>query len=117
MGGEKETVVPGKAAAVVGGSPGTKLTSNVRVHQSGREVHFHDDVNKVKAAVPVALWSNAWDEIVTRDLKNWSYTDAVNQSLLTLEVQLNNNNLDINISLSKIVVGDTFKALDKFTKG
>ena len=62
MGGINETV--GKQKTVTPDGQ-TKVVGSVRYHEKQGQIHFHDDVNKLKVTVSVAEWMETWDKIET----------------------------------------------------
>jgi hypothetical protein len=56
MGGERETVSP--QTVVEKGE--TKVVGKVRYHEQSGEIHFHDDDNGLKVAIPSAAWMAAF---------------------------------------------------------
>ena len=59
MGGTNETTA--KQKTVTKGK--TEVVGSVRYHENDGEIHFHDDRNKMKVAVPVATWMEAWQKL------------------------------------------------------
>jgi len=128
MGGERETFLESaeKAKSKIddGGdaqNPPTESmgslrgTNNpLRIHESGGEVHFHDDTAKLKAAVPVSAWFKAWDKLSSQP-QSWQFVDQKNQTVLTIDTKLDNGSLDADVTLAKLAVGTNFSALNKFT--
>jgi len=125
MGGEREDVVPAKTGKV-SGSEVVLVGTNIRFHENRGEVHFHDDTNNRKSAVPSAVFWQAWEEIRTGVEESWSFLDRKNKTELTLEVieDAETSDLDIEITIVEKEVesregnfGATFKALERFVKG
>jgi len=90
MGGDNESVVKSdkKSEGVVLAADIKKKkkkkervlqTQNIRQHVSGPEVHFHDDENKLKVAVPTAEWWNAIRNF--GKLKSFTWIDEKNQAV------------------------------------
>ena len=72
MGGERET----KGKAAVSTKPGAEFTSgDVRVHESGGEVHFHVSGEKLKVAVPVRMWYVAMEKLVSSPGEVFEFID------------------------------------------
>lgn len=79
MGGEREDVIEG-------GADGAPI-QNIRIHESGGQVHFHVDKSKppLKVAVPVATWWEAWQRLKSpQDYTEFRYIDHDNKSVLTV---------------------------------
>ena len=64
MGGEREVEIAKNDIK-------SKETSfgNFRAHLNNGEIHFHDDTNKLKAAIPVAKAWKIWDKLVANLVK------------------------------------------------
>ncbi len=60
MGGQRETLLETKPRAKTSGTIDIATVGKIRVHESGGEVHFHDDDNKLKVAVPAADFWQKW---------------------------------------------------------
>jgi hypothetical protein len=128
MGGEKETIVEQK------GKSGEAKLSSFRIHENNGEVHFHDDVNNLKCAVPMGAWWKAWDRI-RAEPGFWNYVDTSNNTAITVETLVDeeplptavsfrppeqpfpiNGRLDVVISIDKITVSDDYSKLNTFSK-
>lgn len=115
---------PGPSISVGPPPPAAKSTQeqHVRIHENKGEVHFHVDAEQLKAAVPVAAWYEAWDELSCMPGKTFRYSDEANGTVLTVESALiggginQPDTLDAKIRVEKITIGNTFKELSKFTK-
>lgn len=117
MGGERETVLE-KAPAVEGPSTSGSVRGiggTIRIHQSGGEIHFHDDAAKIKAAVPVADWWKAWESLKNKEA-TWDFIDSKNESLLRVRTTISPPNFDSEITLVKALCGTNFRELNNFTK-
>jgi hypothetical protein len=120
MGGERETFVdkpaekknPPDDTQSMGSLRGTN--NPLRIHESAGEVHFHDDVAKLKAAVPVSTWFKAWDKVSSQP-QSWQFVDQKNKTVLTIDTKLEAGNLEADVTLSPLTVGTNFCALAKFT--
>lgn len=125
MGGERETFLEsaeeraekakskaGSATESMGSLRGTN--NPLRIHESGGEVHFHDDTAKLKAAVPCAAWFKAWDKLSSQP-QSWQFVDQKNKTVLTIDTKLDNGSLEADVTLSHLTVGTNFSALAKFT--
>ncbi len=118
MGGERETKVPKSQSQ----STPTSL-GDIRIHESGGEVHFHDDKSKLKVAVPVAEWWKEWQKLkaATPIAAQWVYVDSVNSTLLSIislvDIDKAPPEVRLSIDIQKIQVADNFKKIQEFTKG
>lgn len=81
MGGSNEFTAPAKAA-----DSGSTPTSNLRIHENAGEVHFHDDANQLKAAVPVAAMYEVWSKLKDGRKTKFKHKDLANQSILRIKV-------------------------------
>jgi len=125
MGGDREFAAGGQVAATprpaveVGPPPPVPVASqqdqHVRVHENAGEVHFHVDSEKLKAAVPVASWYEAWQELSTIPGKTFTWSDEANGTLLKVESVQTDDEIDARITVQKIKIGDTFAQLSKFS--
>lgn len=120
MGGEKEFTAPAKSTS--GNDPG-KVVGNLRIHENNGEVHFHDDQNKRKVAVPVDIMYKAWDRLTEGKEKSFKYKDPSNGTQLRMKVVTNKNlpiDLQVEVRPLKSIEGlrsNDFNAFDKFIKG
>lgn len=80
MGGNNEFTTPAKAV------DNGKKVGNLRIHENSGEVHFHDDENKIKAAVPVAIMYDAWTKLKDGRKTKFKHTDVVNNTILRIRV-------------------------------
>lgn len=87
MGGDNESTVEQKAPAKKG-MAGEQAIGTVRIHESNREIHFHDDTNGLKAAVPVATWYTGWERLSCGLVKKFTYVDVVNKTQLTVRLKV-----------------------------
>jgi len=121
MGGERETLVPQSRAA---GTP-TQL-GHLRVHDSGKETHFHDDNLKLKAAVPNAKWYAAWQDlcqaITAGETRTWSHVDTANKATVFVKIEVDtgraNDRVEVNAYawLLPTTFNDVFQKLQDYTK-
>lgn len=82
MGGERETVVAQKRPAKT--ATGEHTVGKIRIHESGGEVHFHDDARSLKVAIPTATWFSAWENLSCGKTKKFEYVDNVNKAIVTI---------------------------------
>ena len=86
----------------------------IRTHLSGSEVHYHDDENNIKTAVPAAEHMVCLREI--RALRAWRYLDIDNKSLITITPCFQEGIVDVVVQVESIVLGIRLGNLTK-TKG
>lgn len=120
MGGERETVASQKVET----ETGIETIGSVRYHESKSQIHFHDDTNKLKVAIPVATWYKAWTNLMSTTPNEWHYADVDNGTVLHIKVTLKKANekknrpaprLDLLLHIEKIEVSDEFSKLNKFS--
>jgi hypothetical protein len=117
MGGEREMAVE-KSEVKVAKENGGGVKTDVgafRVHESNGEVHVHDDANKFKTVVPISVWWKMWDKL-RNDPGTWTWIDPQLKTRLTVETVIDQSIIDVKISLSQIVIGDTWEKVNSFTK-
>ncbi len=120
MGGDFENTISGGSKSVSGtisGSLAPQATVALagpllRYHKSGNEIHFHDDANKIKAAIPAAEFYNMARRV--RAGQNAVFFDKKNRSLLTLALSVTGGVLDYNVSIERVNVGATAANLEDF---
>ena len=91
-----------------------------RIHESGGEVHFHDDQNRIKAAVPVAAMYETWDKLKDGRLKKFKHKDLTNRSVLRIKVvtpKKGPKDLQMSVEPMADAVTEDFASLDKFIQG
>lgn len=137
MGGANETKVAQKSPAKSAGncphcdmaldaSPASVIGS-VRVHESGGEVHFHDDKSENKVAMPVAVWYERYENLLAGSVDSVRYVDAVNKTLMTASLAIADPTdpakragqklVDLLIEISKIEISAEMSKIHKFTQG
>lgn len=122
MGGERETLVPQKTRKTDGSS---HEIGQIRIHESNGEVHFHDDTNKLKVAVPSATWFSAFEKALENmDSHEWSYVDPKQKAVLTMKCRIRSANpkkdrpiarAEVTLRIEKIELSDELAKLNKFT--
>jgi len=129
MGGERETTIPqGKSSAgATAQSTIIQGKQNVRIHENRttKEVHFHVDQEKLKAAVPTAVWYKTWERISRELPSSWTYMDRKNNTSLTVAVSLVYNDQILEkkeihavIHVDRVAaVNPVYSELEKFTEG
>jgi len=110
MGGERETTVEKKDK-----KEGGTTFGGFRIHESNGEVHFHDDKNKLKAAVPLGAWYKAWDKL-RGEPAIWQYIDTTNNTNISVETRLENDEFDVIVSIQAIKVSKDYGKLNTFSK-
>jgi len=114
MGGQREQTVPQKKAAPVG-NPVT--VGAVRFHQSGDEVHFHDDGNiRKKVVIPVAEWFKAWQDLEKKVPSKFQYVDGLQKTCLHVETVIVKGDVDVLMHIDCITSSATFKKMQDFCK-
>ena len=119
MGGERETVAEQRKRDRKTGKP--EKVGSVRFHESGGEIHFHDDNNKLKVAIPSGVWHEAWERLSSGRQKRFEYADVLEKSRLVVKIDSEKKDkskaLEAFIKISPIELGSTFESLQKFTAG
>ena len=113
MGGAKEDKLPVTTQTKTG-----KTVGSVRFHGSGGEVHFHDDISKVKCAVPFGEFYDAWQRFQCQTDATIHFSDAVNHSEIDIVRSTNRpldyDEVDLRITLRAVKHGPGFAALQQF---
>lgn len=121
MGGERETVAEQKVQDAAGADV---VVGSVRYHENKSQIHFHDDANKLKVAIPVATWYKAWISLQSSVPGEWHYADPDNKTILHVIVKCKKANqkkgretttLDVLLHIEKIAVSDDYAKLCKFS--
>lgn len=120
MGGDRETMSQQKVENKTGD---VEVVGNVRYHESGGQVHFHDDKNGLKVAVPVATWFGAWQKMLLSLPAEWHFADTERNTIVNVKLRLKeakphkerSARLDALISIEKIELSEAFTALNKFS--
>lgn len=113
MGGERETELPQKTRK---GSGNAETIGNVRIHESGGEVHFHDDKNGRKVAIPVARWFELLERAV-QDVGRFEFVDRDNEAVLYVRVRMDGAKVDVELTIDKCKTTGDMKKLLAFTYG
>lgn len=130
MGGERETTLDeGKSPVSRTGEETTIVQEGgrtIRTHESGGQVHFHDDARKLKVAVPSVKWWKAWDvleAVLPDDPKRFSFIDTKEQTLLLIGVVCEpiqaNDGFEVKTSIEVFPckTDKNFSGLANFTRG
>jgi hypothetical protein len=117
MGGEREIEISKSLKSVGGVSFGT-----LRCHEKSGEIHFHDDANKRKVAVPTGVWFKLYERLTAEAPNRVQYADSTNQSLLSIKSKIRKGKsggmtLDLSAKIKPLEVAPDFAALQKFTQG
>lgn len=89
-------------------------TQSIRHHLSGKEVHFHVDEEKLKAAIPLAQLEAYYYDLKSLNRTEHHFYDAKNNTLTHLRVGLNSTGqLDVWITVSACEEGPVIQKLDK----
>lgn len=80
MGGDREFTTPAKSIET------SEHIGNLRIHESNGEIHFHDDSNSLKVAIPSADMFAAWEKLSTGQKKKFSHKDRTNGTQLLIEI-------------------------------
>ena len=104
MGGEREFTAP-QARSTVAARSGPPVTlGSLRIHENKGEVHFHDDANGRKVAVPVATWFKASERILSEPTE-WTYIDSDNNTQLNVKSYVDQGVFDVDIGVQPQAVG------------
>jgi hypothetical protein len=88
MGGEKEQMAQQRVET----DKGIQALGGLRIHLSKGELHFHDDPNKLKVAVPIAVWMKRWSEAVSAAPAEFNVVDAGRKTRLNVRIKLKDAN-------------------------
>jgi hypothetical protein len=119
MGGERETTAPQRVET----ETGSEIVGSIRYHESKSQIHFHDDANKLKVAIPVATWYKAWTTLVSSP-NEWRYVDIENGSILYVKLFSKKANekkgrvhstIDALLRIEKIDASEEFSKLNTFS--
>jgi hypothetical protein len=112
MGGEREVEIAKSDIK-------SKETSfgNFRAHLNNGEIHFHDDTNKLKSAIPVAKAWKIWDKL-SSELGEVKHVDTVNKTVLTLASMIvpETQTLEVVAFVTAVGIGSNFKKLSELFK-
>jgi len=111
MGGQRETTVPQKTRSATGVP--TKV-GTVRFHQSGDQIHFHDDSAHRKVVVPVAEWFKAWQDLENKVPSQFHYVDAQQKVCLHVETTIVQGEMDILMRLDPVKSSSDFQKMKAF---
>ena len=113
MGGIAEDVIEQPARTE---SPSARgVVGNVRFHESGGEVHFHDDVNKLKVAIPMASWWRTWQDLSSGSTKKARLVDPARKTEVVLKVSNKQGVCDVSVKINTVALSTSFEKLQKFS--
>ena len=130
MGGQREDTIKTSSAQKKSTTIQESLEQSItqvpiRFHEDPKtgQIHFHDDTNKLKVAMPVADWFTAWRKIKqannTESYYSWIYFDPINNTMLTvnsgISISINPPLFECSLSISSIQFSDTYRKLENFT--
>lgn len=120
MGGDREFTAPAKSTSDI-----SRVVGDLRIHENSGEVHFHDDKNGLKVAVPVDTMYAAWDRLSDGRKSKFKYKDLTNGTQLRMKVVARKNApIDLNVEVRQLkkkdlvnIKSNDFQAFDRFIKG
>jgi hypothetical protein len=98
MGGDKEVMAQQRVET----DKGTQAVGKLRMHLNKGELHFHDDANKLKVAVPIAVWMKRWGEAVSASPSEFNVVDTTNKTRLNVRLKLKDANPDKNRLVARL---------------
>lgn len=120
MGGEKETIAMQTKEDKSGK---IEQCGQVRYHENAGEVHFHDDVNGLKVAIPSGVWFSLFQSLMREVPNSFTYADTKNQAILHVSTKMKKAKkkmparIETEMYLEKVNVSNELAALQKFTEG
>lgn len=128
MGGERETILTQDAK-----NTGGITLGNIRCHENKGYIHFHDDANKHKVAVPTGIWFRLYERLMSETPNKIKYADPLNQTMLTVKskitktkikkkerkegTDLRQMSLNVSVEITPLAVNHLVATLQKFTEG
>lgn len=101
--------------------------NNIRYHESGGKVHFHDDKASLKCTVPVADFWSAWNDFkanFNEDGKRIRFIDIENNTSVVMgwiykhdSVTAIVTSIDIEIFIKELEISQNFKDMEDFIQG
>lgn len=86
----------------------------IRTHLSGKNIHFHVDVEKLKVSIPLAQIEAYYSDLKTLAKREHLYYDASNSTLMKLQSGMNaQGQLDVFITITACQEGPVSQKLDK----
>lgn len=121
MGGEKETTAPQTRNT----PSGLERCGTVRYHENQGEIHFHDDANKLKVAMPTGTWFTNFQQLMNSTPSSVRYTDTKNGATIKIATvfkkakknKKKKARVELEMFLEPVMVSADIEALQKFTEG
>ena len=107
---------PGKSPVAVAGLGAEHQP--LRVHESGGEIHFHDDANGIRVNVPVADFFSAWEVLKNGEIRGpVRFTDKTNSTIVELFPHMTYSTVDIVVKVRRVEFGANFLNIEKLVNG
>ena len=127
MGGERETILKKDASDVQNGGTGISL-GDIRCHENQGHIHFHDDANQRKVAIPTGVWFQLHEQLMGKTPNKVQYIDSTNLTMLIVKNQIKKAKkakkakkqpltLTVSAEIVPINIDHLATALKKFTEG
>jgi hypothetical protein len=119
MGGERETTAPQTKKT----ASGLEQCGTVRYHENAGEVHFHDDQNHLKVAIPSGVWYSLYQKLCAETPSQISFTDPVNGTALHASTFMKSKKkkkttkVELEMYVEPVLVSSDLRALQRFTEG
>jgi len=114
MGGANEKVIPASRSKT---KSDKIVAGNVRIHESGGNVHLHDDKANLKAEIPVADFWAGWQR-ARSDFRMATFIDRNLGTIVIVDPILDRSltpvTVSVDIKLSPVCVTDGFRDIDDF---
>lgn len=119
MGGERETIAPQTKQTRSG--LGLERCGTVRYHESKGEVHFHDDTNSLKVAIPSGEWYALYRELSLQTPSSVSFVDHKNQTAFHASTFMKKKKktakVELEMYIEPVTISSDLAALKRFTEG
>jgi hypothetical protein len=112
MGGVNEKVIESKLRDQTNVSVGS-----IRIHQSGNDVHFHDDQTGLKVSVPVSTFWSAWRQIHFGNLNPVRLYDSSRGTMVEINFVIDQNVIQTSVIVQQCQGDKIFQALSDFAMG
>ena len=99
------------------GGKNERMIDGIRVHESGGEVHFHDDTEGIRVAVPVADAYAAWQKLSDGLDTEFTYTDRTNELCIAVVEQSGTVDLTIAITRHAPIKKANYQAFESLMNG
>lgn len=121
MGGQYEGAVetPAKKDDTIKSGPVN--VGKLRTHESGGEVHFHDDANGIKAVVPKDRYMKHIDDLLTSQRQEYEHLCPEHGSAIFFKLQYtfvppdNIRRYEVEVTVEKVEFGTNYKQLAIYT--